>query len=310
MFGGAPGSNSPADIEIRYNHLFKPLNWQPGNANFVGAYTGDPYIVKNHLELKNAQRVLFEGNILENVWGGFTQHGFSIVLTPATQGGVCVPCQVTDVTIRYNKISSVGGGFDIANVEGNTGGFAVAGERYSIHDVLLSNVSKAQFGGYGTLVMLISSSTTEVLSNVSIQHVTAFPDPGAHIISILDTSAAMPGFVFANNLTTSPINPTWSAGGGPTNCAASDVPITVIQTCFPGYVFTSNVLIGDFSKYPSSQWPNRQAFLNSVNAVGFVNYQAGNFALGTTSAYHGTGTDGRDIGADIAGLTAATAGVE
>lgn len=309
MFGGAAGSITPTDIEIRFNHLFKPLIWQPGATGFVGGYTGDPFIVKNHLELKNAQRLLFEGNLLEDVWGGFTQYGFSVVITPATQAGVCVPCEVTDITIRYNKISNVGGGFDIANVSGATGGFAVAGERYSIHDVVLDNVSKTQYAGYGMLVMMLSTSTTEVLNHVSLQHITAFPDPNTHIISIQDDVTAMPGFVFANNLVQSPKDATWSAGGGSTNCAASDVPITVVQTCFPGYVFAGNVLVGDFSKYPSSQWPTGQTFLTSMDSVGFVDYTGGDYALSSTSPYKGAATDGRDVGADVAGLTTMIAAV-
>lgn len=309
MFGGAAGTITPTDIEIRYNHLFKPLTWQPGAVGFVGGYTGDPFIVKNHFELKNAQRVLFEGNLLENVWGGFTQFGFSVVITPATQNGGCVPCQITDITIRYNKIRNVGGGFDVGNVEGATGGYALAGERYSIHDVVLDNVSKTQYNGYGTLIMMLSTSTTEVLSNVSMQHVTAFPDPNTHILSVLDAVTPMPGFTFANNLVQSPTNPTQSAGGGSTNCAASDVPITVIQNCFPGYVFTGNLLVGDFSKYPSSKWPTGQTFLTSMDSIGFVDYAGGNYALSSSSPYKGTATDGRDVGADVAGLTTMLAGV-
>jgi hypothetical protein len=310
MFGGATGTTSPTDIEIRYNHLFKPPIWQPGAVGFVGGYTGDAYIVKNHFELKNAQRVLLEGNILENVWGGFTQHGFSVVLTPATQGGICVPCQVTDVTIRYNDIKNVGGGFDIGNVEGSIGGFAVAGERYSIHDVLLENVSATQYNGYGTLVMMLSDSSSEVLNHVSMQHITGFPDPNTHILSVEDTVAPMPGFVFANNLVESPRAPTQSAGGGSTNCAASDVPITVIQTCFPGYVVGGNVLVGDFTKYLTTQWPSGQTFLASFDQVGFVDYASGNYALSSSSPYKGKGTDGKDVGADIAGLNTAIGGVQ
>lgn len=69
MFGGGSSALSPADIEIRRNHLFKPLSWKPGQPNFVGGASGNPFVVKNLFELKNAQRVLFEGNILENTWG-------------------------------------------------------------------------------------------------------------------------------------------------------------------------------------------------------------------------------------------------
>jgi len=310
MFGGAPGTITPTDIEIRYNHLFKPLTWQPGAVGFVGGYTGDPYIVKNHLELKNAQRLLFEGNLLQDVWGGFSQSGFSIVLTPKTQNGVCMPCQVTDITIRYNQISNVGGGFDLGNSEDKTGGFAVAGERYSIHDVVLDNVSKTQYSGFGLLLMMINGSSTEVLSNVSLQHITAFPDPTAHIMSLEDPVPPMTGFVFVNNLVYSPTFPTASAGGGSTDCAASEVPLTIMQTCFgTGYTFTSNVLFGDFSKYPAAKWPAGQTFLTSEDSVGFVDYSGGNYELSSSSPYKGAATDGRDVGADVAGLTTMIAGV-
>ena len=310
MLGGGPGTTTPADIEIRYNHMFKPLLWQPGAPGFVGGYTGNPFIVKNNFELKNGQRILLEGNILENVWGGFTQHGFSVVLTPATQNGGCLPCKVTDVTIRYNMITDVGGGFNIGNGEGKTGGYASGGERYSIHDDLLENVDKVKYDGYGLFVLLSSRSTTEVLNNVWIQHNTAFPDPASHILSILDAVSQMPGFVFANNLVTSPLFPVVSAGGGPTNCAASDNPLLSIQNCFQGYVFTGNLFVGGLAKFSANQWPSGQMFVNSVDGVGFVDYGAGKFALSPTSPYIGRGTGGSDPGADIAGLNAIIADVE
>jgi hypothetical protein len=142
------------------------------------------------------------------------------------------------------------------------------------------------------------------------QHITGFPDPNTHILSVEDTVAPMPGFVFANNLVESPRAPTQSAGGGSTNCAASDVPITVIQTCFPGYVVGGNVLVGDFTKYLTTQWPSGQTFLASFDQVGFVDYASGNYALSSSSPYKGKGTDGKDVGADIAGLNTAIGGVQ
>jgi hypothetical protein len=59
--------------------------WKPDQPGFVGSATGNAFIVKNLFELKNAQRVLFEGNVLENVWGAFSQSGFAVLLTPANQ---------------------------------------------------------------------------------------------------------------------------------------------------------------------------------------------------------------------------------
>ena len=106
LFGGGAATVTPADIEISQNHLFKPLTWMKGQAGYVGGTNGNPFIVKNLLELKNAQRVLIDSNIMEYSWGGFSQVGFAILLTPKNQAGdngtnVCPDCQVTDVTIRY-----------------------------------------------------------------------------------------------------------------------------------------------------------------------------------------------------------------
>jgi len=103
MFGGAPGSTTPADIEIRRNHFFKPMIWKPDQPGFVGSATGNAFIVKNLFELKNAQRVLFEGNVLENVWGGFSQSGFAVLLTPANQDNACPLCRWMTLTAKPTK---------------------------------------------------------------------------------------------------------------------------------------------------------------------------------------------------------------
>ena len=87
MFGGGAATATPADIQVSHNHIFKPLTWMKGQAGYVGGTDGNPFVVKNLLELKNAQRVLLDGNIMEGSWGGFSQVGFAIVITPKNQGG-------------------------------------------------------------------------------------------------------------------------------------------------------------------------------------------------------------------------------
>ena len=128
------------------------------------------------------------------------------------------------------------------------------------------------------------------LSVIPLLAASGIPDSTSHIISVQDPVPPMPGFVFANNLIQSPTFPTWSAGGGNTDCAASEVPVTIMQTCFgAGYVFSRNLLVGDFSKYPLTKWPAGQTFLASMDLVGFVDYAGGNYALSSSSPYRGTG---------------------
>src|SRR6266404_20070 len=172
LFGGGPATMTPADIEIRGNHFFKPMLWKPGEPGFVAGASGRPFIVKNLFELKNAQRVLFEGNLLENCWGGFSQNGYAILLSPKNQENRCPLCRVTDVTIRYNRISNVGAVFSLINVRSDAGGEATAGERYSIHDVVADNVRGQQYGGAGLFAQLMAEAPP--LHDVQIQHVTAF----------------------------------------------------------------------------------------------------------------------------------------
>ena len=54
LFGGSAATITPTDIEIRRNHLFKPMTWMKGQPGYIGGTGGNPFIVKNLFELKNA----------------------------------------------------------------------------------------------------------------------------------------------------------------------------------------------------------------------------------------------------------------
>jgi len=162
LFGGGAATATPSDITISSNHFFKPWQWMPGSKPFQGGKGGHPFIVKNHLELKNASRVLVEANLMEDVWGGFSQQGFAIVLTPSNQPtqtkpivDLCPICQVTDVTIRYTHVIHAGGGIVMATpISGHGkhfgGAAAKAGARWSIHDVVFDDISQ-NYNGEGRL---------------------------------------------------------------------------------------------------------------------------------------------------------------
>jgi hypothetical protein len=103
LIGGAGGPTQPyitSDVQVQNNYLFKPLSWVK---NPIAA-------VKNAFELKNAQRVLFDSNTIENVWLN-AQNGFAIVLTVRTSqsGNIAV---VSDITITNNVLKNVTSGFN------------------------------------------------------------------------------------------------------------------------------------------------------------------------------------------------------
>jgi hypothetical protein len=302
MFGGRPAKTTPADIEIRRNHLFKPMTWMPGQPGFVGGTSGHPFIVKNHFEMKNAQRVLFEDNLLENNWGGFSQAGFSIVLSPKSQQNLCPICQVSDITIRNIKISNVGSVFQIANALSDAGGASSGGERYSIHDILVEGVHGKDYRGSGVFALVISEAPA--LRDVRIEHVTAFVP--RFIISILNPHQKIANFTLANSLLGSGMRPEiGSAGGGPKNCAFQPDRQTsagVFSNCFENSTFTHNLIVG------GAGWPKLNIMVGDTAAAGIRTPH------GSSSGSHlckqkedgcqkaspaiGAASDGKNIGAD------------
>ena len=321
LFGGGRATFTPSDIEIRDNHFWKPWQWMKGNPNFIGGPDGNPFIVKNHLELKNAARVLVEANLMENSWGGFAETGDGIVIAPKNQhtptGNVCPLCQVTDITVRYVHVAHAGAGMQLAtDISGNgkNGGAALAGTRWSIHDVVLDDLSKKYLGG-GSAFEIMNSWPQNPLNTVTINHVTAFPDSQSHMIIMgnVYANAQMYGLVFTNNIVITGRYPVWNTGGGQSSCAFSNVPITSIANCFTSSTFRNNALVAPPPAFPPSAWPAENMFPQSMSDVEFMNCKdgnGGNYKLRSTSPYKYMGTDGKDLGADIVRLNQALANVE
>jgi len=316
LFGGSGATINPTDIEIRRNHLYKPIVWREGEPGYTTAPSGDPYIAKNHFELKNAQRVLFEANLLENSWGGFTQAGFSIGLSPRNQANHCPKCQVTDITIRYVRIRTVGGVIAISNGLSKAGGASAGGGRYSIHDVIADNVHQEDFKGKGVFTTMLSNSPP--LRDVWFDHITAFVPGPILTLKAIDhkiDNFRMTNSVFAAGSQRPPLT---SAGGGPQNCAVrahKGGPDAVLQACFSNYKFEKNLIITDEGAWPSG------TIVVSDKTAGIRDLKDGvsrdprlcrekgpNCAKASPGA--GAAGGGGDIGADVDAVEAAISGVE
>lgn len=318
LFGGGKATVVPTDIEVRHNHLFKPLIWMQGESGYVGGRDGNPFIVKNHFEVKNAQRVLFEGNIAEYTWGGFSQQGYSLLLTPKNQTGangsnVCPACLVADITIRYSKVSHTAAGMQIATVLSDNHGQASGGQRISIHDITFDDISSTTYRGDGAFFLISNNWSSHVLQDVTINHITGLGDP-SRPLAFMGDHAGLPkisGLVITNNILVGGQSPIASTGGK-TNCAIHDIPIETLNTCFSSYAFSNNALIATSGRYPAAKWPTGNFFPPNPQAVSFVSYNGannGNYRLVPSSGYAHAGTDGKSLGADIDLLDAAIAGV-
>ncbi len=110
-FGGpTPGIAGliPSDIEVRRNHITRPLTWK------------GRWGTKNLFECKSCQRVLIEGNVLENNWVD-QQAGFAILLQGLSDGGDALQNRIWDVTVRSNIIRNTAQGIALASRIAYTG---------------------------------------------------------------------------------------------------------------------------------------------------------------------------------------------
>ncbi|MFQ6030379.1 MAG: hypothetical protein ACE5Q6_23130 [Dehalococcoidia bacterium] len=276
----------PSDIEIRINHFFKPLRWNPSHPSFDGSN----WSVKNILEIKNGQRILIEGNVFENVWTA-DQTGRAIVLKSSNTGGRCFWCVCADVTFRLNLVKNASGGFSI-NLGANN---PVPPRNISIRDNVWDNIDASEFGSGARYFVQISAG-----SNFEINHNTALVTAGRFVIDALGSAT---GLVFKNNLL--PHSSLGVKGPGLT------LGTPTLNAKYPGHIFIKNVMWDPPGGVTGANYP-ADNFLPSLATVQFVNFnsgQNGDYHLQPSSPFKNGGEDGKDIGADIDAVLSATAGV-
>jgi len=327
LFGGILGNSvTPGDIEITQNHMFKPLTWMPGHTGFVGEKNTNtaickstpgqcPFTVKNLLELKNAQRVLIEGNIMEYSWPGFSQHGASIAIAGENAGNSTANSyiSVTDVTIRYNRASHTASGMAITNPALTAGVPSLPIARFSVHDDVFDDISPAYQNGdtTGAFATVFTYCSIElacsVAKNISVNHITELITQPAKWLVTVGATTPIQNWAFTNSIVS--VNQGLMViSAASTGCAVGSTNAIRIAHCFGPYTMARNVLIGG-----NGTWPAGNFLPASHTSVGFVNYNGangGNYTLLSTSPYHNKGTDGKDIGANISAVNTLTHGVE
>ena len=332
MFGGIlRNSVTPADITIRHNYLFKPLTWmpRPPRSGYVGApdrspsgcrqFDPDgggqcPFIVKNLFELKNAQRLLFEGNILENTWAGFTQHGQSILIEGANTSlnATYSNVSVVDVTIRHNRISHAHSGFGITDPSGPDAIPNLPVARVSVHDDIFDDISEAYANADtagGWALELLDCPRCETMRDISINHITEIlNNEKTFLVAGTTPDNPIQNFTYTNNIATA-VPGTAVQGTGPKAPCAFEGRTNVdrIARCASPYNFTSNALIG-----ASEAWPRGNFFPRDIKDVKFINHNQGNggdYHLSTESPCKRINNEGKDLGADVDAVEGETAGV-
>jgi hypothetical protein len=278
-FGGGPANYVVSDIVIAYNDLVKLKSWNPSDPTYDGGSAGKdkikhPWIVKNHFELKNGDRVLFEGNRFENTWGGFTQVGAMLLLTPKNQANVsgqsvCPLCQVTNITIRYNW-GSYGAQAIQAGCGANAfGGWPTACGNDSIHDNLFDHLQYPSCYLCGSFLNLLGGGSPSVpFHDVTISHNTFKNDgwltpavdkaaTGADgVLTASTPPAGSVNFHFDNNIFDPGNYGIYSSGGGAGNCWSSSGSLAArVALCWPGGSFTGNQFTPTVPFVGKLPWP-------------------------------------------------------
>ncbi len=302
IFGGADPALAnavTADIEILGNHIVKPRSWNDRDPSF----SGQDWSIKNLFELKNATRVLVEGNVLENNWVD-GQSGWAIVLTPRNQDGGCPWCEVSDVTFRHNVVAHTANGVNILGGDDLQTSKPFA--RLSLHDNLFVDVGAALWGGGGKQFQLLTSATQSP-ADVTISHNTTFN--GNSFVTAESGPPTVPRFVFVNNLVENGLYGAF-CGGTLQGTGSGSV---CLDFKFPGHRFQNNLRWGT----AGGSYPAGNLLAADQAAVGFVDAAScngGTFSIAACALAAGSpgksaATDGKDIGADIAALAIMTANV-
>ena len=267
LFGGAdPASEAfiPSNIEIRGNYMFKPLSWKVGHPTYAGKH----WTVKNILELKNAKNVVIDGNIFENCWTD-GQTGIPILFTVRNQEGSAPFSIIQNVTFTNNIVRNAEGGVNFLGSDNEK-----PSQRSSV--AIISNNLFADIRG--------PFLTMNGFNDVSITHNTHFQTGNIAIFYGIPAEK----FVYRDNLTIR-----GSKGYGVFGDATGEGTVA-LKKFAPDAVFKNNVLIGaDASLYPKeNQYPA------SIDRVGFVNFEKGDYRLGPGSPYKKASSDGQAVGVD------------
>ena len=279
MFGGGGMTTtnaSPSDITLRGNHISRPTSWK-------GVWQ-----VKNLIELKHARRVLIEGNVIENTWQD-GQVGYAFVMKSENQNYDTPWTETSDITVRYNRIRNVGSGFNIA--ANPSGAPAVPASRFVITDNVMENVGTSVYTGDGRLLQFLGGVADVVTMHNTF--VGAYDGNSASIY--FGALPTLPRLVVHSNV--------FAHGNSGIKGDLYAEGTATLNVYAPGALVTNNAIAdgGTATMYPANNY-----FPTTLSSIGFVDTNSGNYRLSTSSQYLGKGYDGRDIGADMNQVDAAT----
>jgi hypothetical protein len=291
-----------------------------GTSEAVPTTIGNRWSVKNLLELKSAQQVLIEDNVLEYVWQS-QQDGYALTLTSLQEGDFDydnVSAVVRDVTVQYNIIRHASGVLQVSSADASNKPSGVMSNLTLRHN-LIYDIGTGWFDSSAAHTMMFtygdstpeSAHLTRAPANVTIDHNTVLALGNSITLFLIfcnaNTPEAATDFKFTNNIIRR------QAGGGGIryyHCTGGTQAEGTVSwdlgTTGPNRSFTKNA----FALATGASYPNTANNFfpdESTLQAQFVDYAGGNYRLAGGSAWNNAGTDALDLGADVDTVTTRTA---
>jgi len=254
--------------------------------------------VKNLFELKNAQRVLIDGNILQNNWSE-GQDGTAVLFTPRSENGAMPWVVVQDVQFTNNILSHSGSGFNIAGFDVSDNGVQLSTRRTSrilIENNLITDLNPTDAGDGNVVRFILLSDTdrltvnhnTVIQANGTIIHATASPSfPGfSPCNGPIDDYSKITNLVYTNNLNLG------SDGGFLGDCSGEGISgsLGALNDFYSNYTLTGNLLAGR----PPEAYPAGNSFSFDSSCYNNPAHTNNDYSLHCYA-----GADGTNVGYDI-----------
>ncbi|HKP44999.1 MAG TPA: hypothetical protein VJT50_00240, partial [Pyrinomonadaceae bacterium] len=269
--GGDPSIPNlvPSDIEIRRNYFRKRKEW-------VGRAT-----VKGTLELKNARRVLIEGNLIES-----DILTTAIVLTVRNQGGNAPWSTIEDVVVTNNIVRHASTGVNILGSDNEHQ--SETAKRIRIENNLFVDLVPNEPNNIPYFVQTNGAEQIKVVHNTVQQEGNVLTGYGA----------PTHGFVFRDNIV--------QLNRYGVVCQISGMQCgdtNPFCNCYPDGVFRGNVFADNLSTAADQRfedrYPSGNYFVASYQRVGFVDFARGNWRLSAESRTRNRASDGSDPGLNV-----------
>lgn len=301
----------PADLTITRNYMFKPLSWKSDDPSWDHINR----TIKNTLEFKGGNRALVEGNVLSQNWAQ-GQQGYTFLLTPRNAQGTCSFNLVQDITFRKNIVKNIGKFANFLRVDGGPPGGGLGPTTTPTNRVLVQNNLSYNWDGtkwltggpifvqqLGGIPNTVIDHNTTIMASSGLQ--------GAREIYCDATGGTLSTGLYANNS----LMAADQSNGASILANADGGGTSALNTCTTGgYTVTANAwwnIPGLGGTYPAgNSFPTAAANVGFVDATTCATTGGSSCALTPASPFHNAGSDGFDIGANVAAVLSATSGVE